>query len=134
MKNIFGLLCLCTFITNQAFAAVDFVEINLTRMSHLASMEFSLFGACGNSICKGAVIIVPTDSRIAIEQKGNSSCAIQRSTALEFKGGETYIITTTLELNTNQACAVMISTRNQGKATIQLVNIQAGAPRLTGSN
>ena len=134
MKNILRTLLFSSLMTTQAFAAVDYVEINLTRLSRLTSMEFSLFGACGNLICKGAEIIVPTGSRVAVEQFGNSSCAIQKSSSLQFKGGDSYIITVALKPNSNQACNVIISTRNQGKITVQLVNLQAGLPRLTGSN
>lgn len=133
MKNTLATIFLCSLITSHAFAS-DFVEINLTKMARLSSIEFSLFGSCGDSECKGAELVVPTGARVAVEPKQNASCAIQRSAALEFKGGDSYIVTAQLKLNSTQSCNVMISTRSQGKATIQLVNVQAGLPRLTGSN
>lgn len=133
MKKTLTSIFLCSILSSFAFAS-EFVEINLTKKARLSSVEFSLFGACGKLKCKGAEIVVPSKARIAVEGKENASCKISKSTSLEFKGGDSYIIETELQLNSSDSCDVIISTRNQGRAIIQLVNVQAGTPRLTGSN
>lgn len=120
MKFILTLALVFAF-SNEVFA-VDYMDLNLSE--NLGSMTFGIYSGCGEQACKGVELTVPTGSKVSVEAESGASCSIQRSAALEFKGGDSYIVDTEMKLNSNQACVVNVVTKEETSASVKLVNLK----------
>lgn len=124
MKNIS--LAFAFILSSSAYAsATRYFDLNLSNPRHLEDMTFSLYTLCGKNVtCQGVKLTIPTGSRVAVKSHGGAVCTIQRAAALQFKGGDTYVVTTSLK-NHNQACVLAIKPKNSKTVFVELVNESA---------
>lgn len=123
MKNILALV-IVLFAASPSFAS-EYYDLNLTNPRDLQNMTFSLYTLCGKNVtCKGVEVTIPTGSRVAVESQNGAACSIQRSSSLQFKGGDSYIVDVELEAD-NQSCDLTIKPKNKKSVVVQLTNESA---------
>lgn len=111
---------------SSAQASGPYFDLNLTKISDIKDIYFSLHKACDNADCGGVKLTVPTAAKVSVSIQGDVSCAIQHSASTQFEGGDSYLISTESTLNSGAACEVVVTKDKKILSRIQLVNERDG--------